>query len=144
MLCAAQADCTLHGAHGRGAASDRRRAPPMRDDARRGAAATIHGSKFERNGCLHLLPGSRAGVALGVYGTPIVPCPCLKTATPVVPLVGSAAPAFSNLRCYTRALSTTDEMRWSVDLRYVVVNPPRRGTRSGRTSPLSTTNTGCD
>ena len=79
----------------------------------------------ERNGCLHLLPGSQRWGLLGgardsgrivrmfedveQRGTPTV-----------LPMQRGDVLAFSNLTCHASTLNTTDEMRWSVDLRYVV------------------------
>ena len=44
-----------------------------------------------------------------------------QRAKPVVlPMRRGDVLAFSNLTCHASTLNTTDEMRWSVDLRYVV------------------------
>ena len=79
----------------------------------------------ERNGCMHLLAGSHQWGLLGgarddqrvvrmfedveERGKPVV-----------LPMRRGGVLAFSNLTCHASTLNTTNQMRWSVDLRYVV------------------------
>ena len=79
----------------------------------------------ERNGCLHLLPGSHQWGLLGGArdAERVVRMfeDVEQRAKPVVlPMRRGDVLAFSNLTCHASTLNTTDEMRWSVDLRYVV------------------------
>ena len=79
----------------------------------------------ERNGCLHLLPGShRWGLLGGARDSERVVQmfeDVEQRGKPVVlPMRRGDALAFSNLTCHASTVNTTDEMRWSIDLRYVV------------------------
>ena len=79
----------------------------------------------ERNGCLQLLPGShRWGLLGGARDSERVVQmfeDVEQRGKPVVlPMRRGDALAFSNLTCHASTVNTTDEMRWSIDLRYVV------------------------
>ena len=79
----------------------------------------------ERNGCLQLLPGShRWGLLGGARDSERVVQmfeDVEQRGKPVVlPMRRGDALAFSNLTCHSSTVNTTDEMRWSIDLRYVV------------------------
>ena len=79
----------------------------------------------QRNGCLHLIPGSHSwGLLGGARDSERVVRmfeDVEQRATPVVlPMRRGDALAFSNLTCHASTVNTTDEMRWSIDLRYVV------------------------
>ena len=87
----------------------------------------------ERNGCLQLLPGShRWGLLGGARDSERVVQmfeDVEQRGKPVVlPMRRGDALAFSNLTCHASTVNTTDEMRWSIDLRYVV--PEAAATRS--------------
>ena len=87
----------------------------------------------ERNGCLHLIPGSHRWGLLGGArdANRIVQMSedVEQRATPVVlPMRRGDLLAFSNLTCHASLLNTSDRMRWSVDLRYVA--PEAAATRS--------------
>lgn len=79
----------------------------------------------QRNGCLHLIPGShRWGLLGGARDSQRIVRmfdDVEQRAAPVVlPMKRGGLLAFSNLTCHASTLNTTAEMRWSVDLRYVV------------------------
>ena len=79
----------------------------------------------ERNGCLQLLPGShRWGLLGGARDSERVVQmfeDVEQRGKPVVlPMRRGDALAFSNLTCHASTVNTTNEMRWSIDLRYVV------------------------
>ena len=79
----------------------------------------------ERNGCLQLLPGShRWGLLGGARDSERVVQmfeDVEQRGKPVVlPMRRGDALAFTNMTCHASTVNTTDEMRWSIDLRYVV------------------------
>ena len=79
----------------------------------------------ERNGCLHLLPGSHQWGLLGGArdAERVVRMfeDVEQRAKPVVlPMRRGDLLAFTNMTCHASTVNTTDEMRWSIDLRYVV------------------------
>ena len=87
----------------------------------------------ERNGCLHLIPGSHRWGLLGGArdANRIVQMSedVEQRGVPVVlPMRRGDLLAFSNLTCHASLLNTSDRMRWSVDLRYVA--PEAAATRS--------------
>ena len=79
----------------------------------------------ERNGCLQLLPGShRWGLLGGARDSERVVQmfeDVEQRGKPVVlPMRRGDALAFTNMTCHASTVNTTNEMRWSIDLRYVV------------------------
>ena len=79
----------------------------------------------ERNGCMHLLAGSHQWGLLGGArdGQRVVRMfeDVEQRAKPVVlPMRRGDLLAFSNLTCHASMMNTTNEMRWSVDIRYIV------------------------
>ena len=87
----------------------------------------------ERNGCMHVLAGSHQWGLLGGARDDQRVVRMFddveQRAKPVVlPMRRGGLLAFSNLTCHASMMNTTDEMRWSVDLRYIV--PETATTRS--------------
>ena len=79
----------------------------------------------ERNGCMHLLAGSHQWGLLGGARDDQRVVRMFEDveqrAKPVVlPMRRGDLLAFSNLTCHASMMNTTNEMRWSVDLRYIV------------------------
>ena len=79
----------------------------------------------ERNGCLHLVPGShRWGLLGGARDSERVVRmfeDVEQRGTPaVLPMRRGDVLAFSNLTCHASTVNTTNQMRWSIDLRYMV------------------------
>ena len=79
----------------------------------------------ECNGCLHLLPGSHQWGLLGGArdAERVVRMfeDVEQRAKPVVlPMRRGDLLAFTNMTCHASTVNTTNEMRWSIDLRYVV------------------------